>query len=1006
MRRKSLKRMVALVTAVSILTTGFASFATEADTNQKDTSINTETTGSDSTDAGNYINERIENNYTNISAKYTFPKYTGESIPIEVDKAWDEKSDGTLTNEVQGYTNAGKVLQMDQLNQTALFNVNVEQDGTYLLRFDYLPYDMESILSVEGSIKINGDAPFFEAKRVVFESDWLLSEETPIDRYGNETVALPDKSDQWLTKYLMDASYRYGTPLAVELKKGDNTISFTLIEGKVKLGNLYLEAEKNISNYQSGNKADGDELITIMAQNMDIRNDSSIRPTNEYDMNLAPYETSKKVLNIIDSSSFSAAGQKVTYKFNVKKAGYYYIGSNYRQNDKKEFPVFMDIRVDGEIPNKDMNSYPFKYNSGFEVDTLKAKDENMAIYLEAGDHTLSFTISNDNIREALEVVDRVMSEINDLSLEITKVAGTNKDKYRELKLTDYIPDVEDRMAGWIKELEDIYSDLSKYSDASNAGALSSIKIAIKLLKDLAENPNDIPYRKAELAASSSSVNQYIANFITDISANKIAFDRIYVYQEKAELPAKAGFFARIWEWIKRFFSSFTEQSYSVDNVDKKHLQVWVNRSRQYLEIIQQMIDRDFTPKTGIEVDLCIMPDANKLILANSAGEAPDVAMAVNYALPYDLAIRNAIVDLTQYPDYKEVLTQFPAGMLVPSTIDDGIYSVPETFYFWVLYYRTDILEKLGLEVPQTMEDVKNMLPDLKNRGLDFFYPTAGTVGQRTFAMTTPLVYQHGGQLYNESGGDTTINNEQAIKGLTELTELFTIYNLPKDIGNFYQHFRNGDIPIGISDYFVYNMLNNAAPEIENSWDIALVPGVEDENGDIQRQTAGGAESGIIFRQEEDATVTLVSGETMNREDASWEYLKWWMSTDVQVEFGSMLQTTYGKEFIWNSANKEAFAQLPWKSDAKKVILEQMEWITESPRIPGTYMLEREMSNAYVSVVTGEENLRTAVDNAVKRIDRETQRKMEEFGYIDGSGNVLKEYKVPNVDTVKEILGTD
>ena len=34
----------------------------------------------------------------------------------------------------------------------------------------------------------------------------------------------------------------------------------------------------------------------------------------------------------------------------------------------------------------------------------------------------------------------------------------------------------------------------------------------------------------------------------------------------------------------------------------------------------------FTPETGIEVDLSIMPDVNKLVLANAAGTAPDAVI--------------------------------------------------------------------------------------------------------------------------------------------------------------------------------------------------------------------------------------------------------------------------------------------------------------------------------------------------------------------------------------------
>ena len=90
---------------------------------------------------------------------------------------------------------------------------------------------------------------------------------------------------------------------------------------------------------------------------------------------------------------------------------------------------------------------------------------------------------------------------------------------------------------------------------------------------------------------------------------------------------------------------------------------------------------------------------------------------------------------------------------MPYVIDDSIYAIPETMNFQVLFYRKDILEKLGLEVPDTLEDVQAMLPDLQMRGLNFYYPTARTVGMKTFLDTTPIIFQSGGRLY-----DTYVEN--------------------------------------------------------------------------------------------------------------------------------------------------------------------------------------------------------------------------------------------------------
>ncbi len=1028
MKRRGLTRFVALVTLVSLLASNFAyaddkitannteetTLSEDNTTSKNDSESTTEDTTeatddaakTDSTSTDDYINEMLEKNYTKVSAGYTFAPYKGDRIDISAKDSFDTSSDGKLTEEIQGYTKADQVAQLE-IGNVANFKINVPEDGIYILGLEYMAYDEESILNPEMSLMVNGETPFYEAKRQIFESRWEDTSTGSTDRYDNEIISVPDKVMKWSEKAIMDASYRYSTPLELELKKGENTITLNLTEGSIKIGGFYLESQETIPEYESGNVATGSNMLTaIQAERPTYRNDSSIRPTCEYDCDLDPYSTTKKTLNIIDSASFADAGQMVEYEFNVEEAGYYYYGFNYRQTDKVDFPVFMDIRIDGEIPNTELKSYAFDYSSSFKNTTLATDEEKIAIYLTKGKHTISMTISNDNLRVALEKIDVVMSEINDLALEITKVAGTKKDKYRDIKITEFIPGVEDDLQRWIDELTELNDSLSKYSDVKSIGALSSIPIAISQLESLKEDPNDIPYRITELAQSSSSVNQYLANVITSLTANKISFDRIYVYQEEAELPGKSNIFTKIWQSILRFVSSFGAQAYSVDNTSDTHLQVWVNRPRQYLEIIQQMIDNDFTKKTGIQVDLSIMPDAQKLILSNAAGEAPDVAQAIDYAQPFELAIRDALVDLTKFSDYKEVMSQFSPGLLVPSTIGDSIYSLPETFYFWVLFYREDIMNKLGIEIPDTIEDVKKILPELKNRGLDFFYPTAGTTGTRVFAMTTPLLYQYGATLYGETAGDTTISSEEAIEGFTTLTELFTIYDIQPEITSFYQHFRNGDIPIGVSDYFMYSMLINGAPEIENSWKIALVPGVEDENGVVQRQTAGAAQSSVIMKTSDSkGDIVLDNGDSMNREDAAWEYLKWWMSTETQVDFGSVLQTTYGKEYIWNTANTEAFKQLPWKSRDKEIILEQMDWITESPRIPGTYLLERELSNAYVDVVINGKNLRTSIDSAVKRINRETKRKLEEFGYIDGDGNVLKEYKVPTVDTVKDILGT-
>jgi len=934
-------------------------------------------------------NEMLSNNYTMVSSRYKTNMYDGAKIELPINTVYSGGSGSALTSNNHNYKN--DVVDI-KLGETALLTIKAPKAAQYLISFDYLS-NSDSILPVEFSMKLNGEIPFYEARRLEFDSTWVYAQSTTLDRYGNEIVTMPEKLIQWENEYLMDASYRYSTPLSFELKEGDNTIEINVTEGSLLLGNIYLTGDIDIPSYVKAEAADGEELIIIEAEKMDSSNDSSIRPVAEYDTALTPYTTSTKVLNVIDSASFHEAGQRLTYKFDVEKEGYYYIAFAYRQPNKTDFPVFCDIRIDGNIPNTLLKAYPFDYAKEYRNLTLsdEMKDP-IAVYLTEGEHTLSITINNDNIRHVMEAVDRIMSEVNDLALEITKVAGTNKDKYRDLKLMRYIPDVQDRLYGWVDELNSLRDSIKIYNPGvKEIGAFSSLSIAASKLKALAKDPDEIPYRINELAQSTSSVIQYLANLVDSMNRNDLALDKIFIYQKDADIPKGVGFFKGIYLNIVRFLSSFSDQSYSTANVNKEHLQVWVNRPRQHIEIMQRLVDEKFTPETGIKVDISVMPDQNKLILANASGDAPDVAASINYSIPFELGIRGAIKDLTEFDDYREILTRFTDGLHIPAVIGDGIYAIPETINFWVLYYRTDIMDKLGLEIPNTIDDVKELLPELQMRGLNFYYPTAGMSGLKTFHGTTPLLFQYGAKLYGETAGDTTINSDQAIKGFTELTELFTIYNLPSDVPSFYQHFRNGYIPIGIAEYNMYNLLLNAAPEIANSWDIAPIPGIVGDDGEVLRYSSGGAESCVIFNK------------TPEREQMAWDYLKWWTSTEIQVEFGQTLQNTYGSEYIWNTANVEAFQLLPWKSEDKKIIAEQTQWILEAPRILGTYMLERELSNAYTEVVINGKDLRLSIDTAVKRINRETERKLMEFGYLSQDGEVIEEYMVPDLELVRTIL---
>lgn len=907
-----------------------------------------------------------ENQYNQVQANYSFPNYAGD--PVE--------SEASLTLEVGDRGEA---------------TITVPEDGLYELWLTYRN-TTQSALPTEMAVTIDGALPFYEMQRVKLKSLWVDDGEFPVDRYGNEVATTPYSADVDQTVGITDSAGRIDRPFLFELTAGEHTMGFEVKDGAVAISAITAQAAKAVPDYAPGSAA-GKALIVVEGERIASRDKSSIRGAGEFTPELNPYSVEPRLINHLDGASFDTAGDTVTYAFTAEEEGWYQLGFYYRQTGKTDFPVFVDVRIDGELQSEEARAVAFDYTTSFRLMTVgDSQGEPQRFFLSKGDHTVTFTINCAMLTPVYETVDELLSAINGLSLEITRLTGGDtSDKYRDYHLLSYIPNLVELLEGWADQCDEAVAAMAAYTGAANMGVFSNMTLCADQLRRLAKEPEDLPRRLSELSTGSNSASRMLAQQLQDLAVNDLAIDQFYFYQTGAQLPGKVNFFESTALSVSRFVASFSAQDYAASSADSDHLQVWVGRSRQYVELLQNMIDTQFTPETGIVVDLSLMPDANKLVLANAAGTAPDAVLGLQYVVPSYLNIRGALYDLTQFEDFGEIAQRFSSGLFVPYILGDGVYAMPETVNFWVMFYRTDILDALNIEVPGSMEEVKLILPELQRRNMNFYFPTAGMVGTKVFPGTLPLILQSGGSIYADTVSDTTLDSEASLNGFREMTELFTVYNLPTDVPapGFYQQFRDGTLPIGIADLSTYNLLLNAAPELDGLWDIALYPGLTNEDGEVQRWTTGGAETMAILSQTE-------------RPDDAWTFLKWWSSEEVQSRFGSLLQSTYGSEYIWPTANTAAFASLPLKSSHKQVIMAQMEWMTEAPWVLGTYMLERELSNAFISVVTTGTDARRALDTAVKRINRETYRKLEEFGYYK-DGVMLKEFPTPNASVVEKLV---
>jgi ABC-type glycerol-3-phosphate transport system substrate-binding protein len=905
-----------------------------------------------------------------------------QTIEIRADSFGLPLADDDISRQ---YSKASVLIEHGQSLQ---FDVTIPAAGEYILTFDAAA--APSVLTApEGQMRVDGEYPVPDMRRVIFPIHYQNTNDTfPKDRYGNDALIRQTQKILWTNIAARDVEFSQPYPLRIKLAEGIHRFQFDLRTGSVYLGSIYLQAfspHPDYSQYlQSSPASDSSGFsLTLEAEFPSYKNDTTARPSASRSLNVTPYDTYKLLLNTLGGESWKNNGSAVYYEFNVPADGMYEITFRALQNTRSNFAVFRRITVNGEVPFEQLNAVPFPYSMDWVNVPLGYK-----IFLRGGVNVLGIEATNSPYQPAVETIQQALLDINALALEIKKLTGNQRNPYKEWVISDYIPNMDERLNAIIQHLVNDKDILLSINQSGASPEALTYQMAIDNLQFLAADPDKIPIYMKRFSEGSGSAAQLLGSLLPLLQSQPLALDKIYIHSvDSAPMMEAVPFSRSLTEGLKRFTRSFQPDPYNSIGANEGELEVWVNRPRQYVDLLQIMADESFTPQTGIRVKFSIMPDEAKLVLANAAGIQPDVALGVSTDKPYELAIRNALYDLRSFDDFDSFIKIYSPGALLSYIINDSVYAIPETQDFWVTFYRRDILDSLGIPVPHTWNEVIEILPELQRYGMNFNAPLSNPSAQRNYIFTAPYLFNYGAELYSENGFATGLQSEEAVAAIKFMAESFTIYGMPLTTSSFYESFRYGTLPIGVSNLETYIKLTTAAPEINGLWSIDLYPAVVLPDGAQNRYTTGSAQSSIMFKN------------TTHPQEA-WQFMKWWMSTETQVDFQERLVLNYGGEYLWSSANLEAFRRLSIPEEHKSVILEQWKWLQEPVKLPGSYMQERELANVWSRIVFDGANPRVAIDRSIIVINREITRKMEEFGYLK-NGQRAREFNIPTIETVKE-----
>lgn len=860
---------------------------------------------------------------------------------------------------------------------------NVEQEGLYNIEILYCPVEGRGS-AIERELHINGEIPFFTARHLTFSRVWI--DEGPIiqDSRGNDLRPKQIESPMWRKVYFTDYMGYHTEPYYFYFKKGQNTLRLNSVKEPMIIGGLTLKQSEKLLPYvdvkayyqeQGYNKANN-QLVIIQGETAKYKSDPTLYAHNDRTSPLTqPYHPSKIRLNSIAGHRWSLPGQWITWEIEVPESGLYQIALKARQSMRRGLFSTRKLSINGIVPFKESGNIRVKYNDDWQMHVIANETgEPYLFYFEAGKHKLTLETSLGNMADLLRIAENSVYELNRVYRRILMITGSRPDINRDYQLDILLPD-DIRMLG---EQAKILGELCRFliDETGHRGDyVAVIDRLARQLADMSERPHTIPRRFQQFKDNIGS----LAAWIFATREQPLEIDYIVLASPEMALPrARTNILERLAHEIRSFFASFSEDYNTVGDIqtDREAVTLWMGSfpgmpggvGRDQAQVLKRLIDDYFVPKTGIPVNIKLI-SLSALLPATLAGKGPDVTIFIDDGTPVNFAMRNAVVDLTRFNDFKEVAERFHPSAITPLKYNGGVYALPEQRSFNMLFYRTDIFEELGLEVPQTWDDIEILIPELLKYNMEFGLfagltamgtPMASSLG--TYSM---FLFQQGGELYNEKGTKTLLGSELAINTFRKYTEYYSLYKLPLTF-DFQNRFRIGEMPAAIVDFQSFNLLSIFAPEIRGLYDFVPVPGTKRQDGTIDRTTVLSG------------TNCMILSSAKNYEDA-WEFIKWWTDTPTQISFALEMESLVGSAARYPTANMEALSRIPWPVHNISNLMKQYEYVRGIPQVPGGYFLPRHFDFAFRGVVYQNDDPRERIRDAVRDINEEIRIKREELG---------------------------
>lgn len=294
--------------------------------------------------------------------------------------------------------------------------------------------------------------------------------------------------------------------------------------------------------------------------------------------------------------------------------------------------------------------------------------------------------------------------------------------------------------------------------------------------------------------------------------------------------------------------------------------------------------------------------------AVAAGTVPDAIMIGSSLLPSMVAagglapVPDGVVD-------EDTLNETAAESVI---VEDTAYAVPWYVETRVMYYRTDLAEKAGVEPPATWDDLTAFGEAMKANGAQYGIQLPMGDAEDSTQVILPFYAQAGGEVLNDDG-DAYAWDEAALTDALEYYASFFTEGLAPMSGYGDAQtaaFADGSNPSFISGPWMIGVLGDQeSPEwVEANVGTAPVPAGADNNDSY----LGGGHLGV-FEDAENA-------------DGAWKLIRWLSDADTQQAWFERVNAL--------PAVSSALDAEPFTSDPRLTVLnDQLENTVAPPSVP-------------------------------------------------------------------------